>query len=162
MNGDNPGEERESLVGIARKWLPWCLGLIYALTAGWGVFVVRYEVIHQDHDGLEPTVVAAALKTAAVVPLIILCGMFIVPAMDFIGGVLMVTAKYLTNKFVKPLIEKHKAEGKEMGLAEGKEMGLAEADAEWEVWYADFRAAQERGEPFDEPPPSRRRNRAKE
>ena len=66
----------------------------------------------------------------------------------------MVTAKHLTNKFVKPLIEKHKAEG--------KEMGLAEADAEWEVWYADFRDAQERGEPFDEPPPSRRRNRTEE
>ena len=62
----------------------------------------------------------------------------------------MVTARYLTNRFVKPIIEKHKAEG--------KEMGLAEADAEWEIWYASFRAAQERGEPFDEPPPSRRRN----
>ena len=66
MNRDNPGEERESLVGIARKWLPWCLGLIYALTAVWGVFIVRYEVIHQDHDGLEPTIVAAVLKTGSI------------------------------------------------------------------------------------------------
>ena len=126
----------------------------------WGAFVTRYEVIYQNHDGLESAIVAVVLKMATVVPLIILCGMFIVPAMDFIGGVIMVTARYLGNKFVKPLIEKHKAEGKEIGLEEGKEIGLAEADAEWDVWYEGFRAAQEKGEPFDEPPPSsRRKNR---
>ena len=141
MNGDDSGEERESLVGIARKWLPWCLGLIYVITAGWSAFVVRHEIIYQDHDSLETVAVAAALKTAAVVPLIILCGMFIVPAIDFIGGVMMVTARYLTNKFVKPLIERHKAEGR------------AEANAEWRAWYNRMMDARAANQPFDEPPP---------
>ena len=58
----------------------------------------------------------------------------------------MVTARYLTQKFLEPLREKIKAEGK----AEG----AARKQREWEDWLRDGREARERGEPFDEPPPS--------
>ena len=43
---------------------------------------------------------------------------------------LMVTYDYLKNKYVRPLQEKQKAEGRAEGLAEGREQGLAEGRAE--------------------------------
>ncbi len=33
------------------------------------------------------------------------------------------------------------------------EAGRREADAKWRAWYNRLQAAQQRGEPFDEPPP---------
>ena len=62
----------------------------------------------------------------------------------------MVTARYLTEKFLEPLREKIRAEGIEEGISEG----AARKQREWEDWLRDGREARERGEPFDEPPPS--------
>ena len=50
------------------------------------------------------------------------------------------------------------AEGIARGIAQGIDQGQAESDAEWEDWFAQFMESQEKGIPFDEPPPSRRRN----
>ena len=78
---------------------------------------------------------------------------------------LMVTYDYLMNKYVRPLQERQRAEGREQGLAEGREQGLAEGFAEGrEQAVAEFRrlvgewnrrrlAAAARNEPFDEPHP---------
>ncbi len=61
----------------------------------------------------------------------------------------MVTARVLTNKFVKPIIDKHKAEGREEGLQQGRQAALAEV----RDWDRRRREAAARGEIFDEPPP---------
>ena len=86
---------------------------------------------------------------------------------------LMVTYDYLMNKYVRPLQERQRAEGRERGLAEGRAEGLAEGLAEGRVEglaegraeaEAEFRrlvgewnrrrlAAAARNEPFDEPHP---------
>ena len=66
----------------------------------------------------------------------------------------MVTARYLTEKFLEPLREKIRAEGIEEGKAQGIAEGEARKQREWEDWLRDGREARERGEPFDEPPPS--------
>ena len=82
---------------------------------------------------------------------------------------LMVTYDYLMNKYVRPLQEKQRAEGREQGLAEGlaegREQGLAEgkaagkaaAEAEFRrlagEWNQRRLAAAARNEPFDEPHP---------
>ena len=78
----------------------------------------------------------------------------------------MVTARYLTDKFLDPWREKIKAEvkaeveaevkaeGIEMGKAQGLEAGLAQKQREWEIWLREKEDATERGEPFDDPPPS--------
>ena len=86
---------------------------------------------------------------------------------------LMVTYDYLKNKYVRPLQEKQKAEGRAEGLAEGREQGLAEGRAEGQAEgraegraeaEAEFRRlvgewnrrrldAAARNEPFDEPLP---------
>ena len=68
----------------------------------------------------------------------------------------MVTARYLGHKFVTPLIEKHRAEGREQGQAEGREQGQAEGREErlrWTEWNRRRLEAEARGVPFDEPPP---------
>ena len=74
----------------------------------------------------------------------------------------MVTARYLTEKFVEPLRERIKAEARKEGIAEGREEGkaagiaegLAQKQREWEVWLRESEDARARGEPFDDPPPS--------
>ncbi len=57
----------------------------------------------------------------------------------------MVTARFLGNKFVRPLIERHEAKGRADGRAE--ERGL------WIEWNSRRIEAEAAGTPFDEPPP---------
>ena len=78
----------------------------------------------------------------------------------------MVTARYLTEKFLDPWRQKVKAEvkseveaevkaeGKALGIEIGKADGLAQKQREWETWLRGKEEADERGEPFDDPPPS--------
>ena len=57
----------------------------------------------------------------------------------------MVTYRYLSNKFLKPLQEKLRQEG----LEEGRN----ETHREWAAWNQRRLEAEQNGEPFDEPPP---------
>ncbi len=73
----------------------------------------------------------------------------------------MITAEYFRNKFVKPVIERHRAEGKVEGKAEGKTEGKAEGKTEmyrrWAEWNSRRLQAESKGVPFDEPPPANER-----
>ena len=60
----------------------------------------------------------------------------------------------MVNRFVIPVIEEHKARGREEGLAEGIEAGRYEVMAEWAAWNQRRLAAERTGQAFDEPPPS--------
>ena len=66
----------------------------------------------------------------------------------------MVTARYLTEKFLDPWREKRNAEAKAKGMAEGVAEGMAQKQREWESWLSEKEDAAERGEPFDKPTPS--------
>ena len=44
--------------------------------------------------------------------------------------------------------------GEERGIAIGEKRGFAAANARWEGWWQRRQEAEQRGEPFDEPPPS--------
>ena len=55
-------------------------------------------------------------------------------------------ADYFTKRWLNPLKERLRAEGR------------AERDAEWKAWNGRRLAAAEKGEPFDEPPPSANRH----
>ena len=59
----------------------------------------------------------------------------------------MVTAKYLTEKLIVPMRERLRDEGRK----EGRE----EMNREWVDWYRSKMEADEKGIPFDEPPPSK-------
>ena len=45
------------------------------------------------------------------------------------------------------------------GRAKIRAEGRAETHAAWADWYARWKACQDKGEPFDEPPPDSYRNR---
>ena len=62
----------------------------------------------------------------------------------------MVVADYFTKRWLNPLKEQLRQEGRAEGHAEGQ----AESNAKWEAWNARRIEAEEKGEPFDEPPPS--------
>ncbi len=65
----------------------------------------------------------------------------------------MVTARYLTDKFITPRRERMKAEAR----AEGREEGRAEVMDmvhKWSDWNSRRVKAEDEGIPFDEPPPS--------
>ena len=65
----------------------------------------------------------------------------------------MSLSQVVVNRFVIPVIEAHKAEGREQGRAEGRDQGRAEARAEWQEWNERRLAAEWEGREFSEPPP---------
>lgn len=133
---------------IALYWVQWFLAM-------YGV-VEFLSWLHPDYGRGE--VAEAAL---AHIPAVTALG---IPATFTLMEViqrLMVTYDYLMNKYVRPLQEKQRAEGRAQGLAEGREQGLAEGRAEAKAelrrlvgeWNQRRLAAAARNEPFDEPHP---------
>ncbi len=123
------------------------------------------EVKSGAHDGILATIVAIGSTSARAVPLFVPFSIAIALFGDVFWGAVMVTARYLTNKFVTPLIEKRRAEGRVEGRAEGRVEGRAEGRVEGRAegrtemleavrqWNERRLAAEAKGEPFDEPLP---------
>lgn len=137
---------RESPLSVARKWLPWCAALIFAMTAGWTALVAWAEVDGGKQQGVAAITIAVVSKAAPAAPLIVVYAIMIVSALDVAGGFAMVTARYLSNKFLEPLKEKRRAEGREEGREEERR--------KWTDWNRRRLEAETSGVPFDEPPPS--------
>ncbi len=131
---DAENQSRESPLSIARKWLPWCLALIFAMTAGWTALVVWSEVSGGNHEGVVDTAIAVVNIAAPAAPLIVLYAILTTSTLDMLGGLAVVTAKYLTDKFLDPWREKRRAEalakGRAKGLEEGRAEGLEEGRTE--------------------------------
>ena len=85
-------------------------------------------------------------------PLIPIYALLAITALDLIGGTL-VTARYLSDKLLKPLHEKIRSEGREQGRSEGREQGREEVQRLWADWNKRREEAVQKGEPFNEPPP---------
>ena len=73
------------------------------------------------------------------------------------GETAMTFYQAMVNRYVIPVIEKHKAEGRAEGLAQGleqgREQGSTEAHDEWTAWNRRRVDAQRHGRNFDEAPP---------
>ena len=63
---------------MAIGWLPWCVGLILVMTAGWTALVVWYEVSYGNHQSLLETAIAVGGKAGTAAPLIPLFAVLIV------------------------------------------------------------------------------------
>ena len=74
---------------------------------------------------------------------------------------MMAIAEIIHKKWVEPILadnyNRGRVEGRVEGMAEGRVEGVSDADQEWEAWLTRREIAVANGEPFDEPPPSRRR-----
>ena len=130
------------------------MGLIAVMTLGWTWIV--YDKISKtaEHHGLIQITSAVVSEAAPAAALIVLYAVTITYILDIVGGILMVTARYLTDKFVRPLIEQYRAEGRSEGLVEGRSEGEARKQREWETWNRNRIEAEENGLPFYDPPPS--------
>ena len=136
-----PADDRETIAAVSRKWLPFCTGLITILTFGWTWIIYNETVASGEHHGAFQVTIAVVKEASPAAALILLYSLSITYALDIVGGMIMVTARYLGNKFVRPLIEQYRREGRE------------EAYREWEDWNNRRMEAEEEGVPFDEPPP---------
>lgn len=133
--------ERESIWSIGRKWLPWYLGAVFALTVGWTAFTAWFEVNSGDHDSLPEIARAVVTGTSPAGPLIPIYALLVISSLDLTGGATVVTYRYLSDKFLKPLHEKLREEGRE------------EERRQWAAWNQRRLDAEGKGQPFDEPPP---------
>ena len=61
----------------------------------------------------------------------------------------MVTARYMSDRFLKPLHERLREEGRE------------EVQRQWDAWNQRHLEAEQNDQPFDEPPPESERNQHK-
>ena len=88
---------------------------------------------------------------------IAILSMLLTRPLNLTGELLMSLYQAMVNRFVIPVIEAHKAEGRIEGRVEGRiegrVEGRAESNAEWRAWNQRRIDAEARGRPFDEPPP---------
>ncbi|MDE0441718.1 MAG: hypothetical protein OXL38_06325 [Gammaproteobacteria bacterium] len=75
--------------------------------------------------------------------------MMLAPLANATGAVLMSLYQAMVNRLVIPVIEAHKAEGRE----EGRKQGRTEVMEEWRAWNRRRLAAEREGLEFDESPP---------
>ena len=139
---------------VVKRLAPLCLVVTLAYTFGWTAFIVRHEVRTGNHPDLESLAIATFERVGQVDTLILIYSVATTIALDFLGGTLMVTARYLGNKFVQPLIERHKAEGREESMTAGIATGEAAERRRWTEWNSRRVEAERAGLPFDEPPPA--------
>ena len=148
LPNDNQGE-RLSILTVARVWWPWCLGLIFVLTIVWTA-LVAWTVIEGANYRSAPEIIVAIISASAPGEfLIIIYSLMTVTALEYGGSIIVVTARYLTNKWVKPLQDKFREEGRQKGHEEGREEGRREG-IEWNRRRLE---AEAKGLPFDEPYP---------
>ena len=84
---------------------------------------------------------------------IAILSMMLTWVVTFVGGLMLTFYQRMVNRFVIPVIEAHKAEGREEGRMEGRTEGRTEVVEEWRTWNERRLAAEREGRKFDEPLP---------
>lgn len=115
---------------------------------------VWYEIYYVVNDSTSATVKAILIDAVAAAAL----GIYIVGTVDtYMVLSKLILEKYLNNRFVAGKEEGRKegeAEGRKEGRKEGRAEGRKQANEDWQAWYERMVEARERGEEFEEPPPS--------
>ena len=121
-----PERERESIWSVAKGWLPWYLLLVFLLTFIWAVFVAWVESTYGSYPARALLVKASVIKFSGGILGIAISSLAVITAADTGGGALVVTYRYLNNKFVEPLRRQLRQEGLEQGIEQGREEGREE------------------------------------
>ena len=125
--------------------MPWCLALIFILTIGWTAFVAWTEATQGNYASVSLLVIAVVDKSEPALPLILLLSIGMVSVADSLEGVIVVTKRYLDNKFVEPVRRQLRKEG--------EVVGEERANRRWKAWNQRRLEAEENGVPFNELPP---------
>ncbi len=147
---------------LAKYWNSIVWVLIVFLIIWTSVFVAAYDFAEVANDsantGSEPfkkgyyvVVALAFIKDYAsytIGPVMILT-VIMALAMDGKENLKVTLTRWLREKVEEEQRARDRAEGRADGLVEGR----AEANQKWAHWYRRLKEAQEKNEPFDEPPP---------
>ena len=153
-------EHRESVWSVSRRdagtffrllGLLWLLGLAYVVhrtpypppqppSPAWAPASTGWEVAGDF-------IVAVLAEFGPIGIGIVIIAMLLTRPLNVAGVLLMSLYQFMVNRYINPVIERHRAEGRAEGIAEGQ----AQRDAQWDEWlrrHPDIAAG------FDEPPPS--------
>ena len=123
-------DKRESIWSVAKGWLPGYLFLVFLLTLIWTAFVVWVENTYGSYAARWLLLKASVIESSAGILGIALGSLAAVTIADTGGGAIVVTYRYLNNKFVEPLRRQLRQEGQAAGREEGLEQGIEEGREE--------------------------------
>ena len=122
--------------------------LFFASTLG---VVVWYEIGHETADDGWDTAIAIGIGMSYCVVISSAWAYVLVEVVEML-------AEQFKKKRFDAGVEVGEVRGEIRGIEKGRAVERLERDALWEAWLERQQAAQSRGEPFDEPPPSRNGN----
>ena len=96
---------------------------------------------------------AAMAEFSGVVVGIAVVALLLTRPVNLLGGMLMTMYQAMMNRFVIPVIEGHRAEGRAEGFSRGLQEGRAAERSAWLAWNARRTEAIRSGADFTEPPP---------
>lgn len=155
-------EEREDLLSILREHRPYYFWVLVAQMIISGAAIAWWEVVYGGHASAIGAAIAVALKMSALIPLWALTTVIIVDSGRRImvllpDGRAKIRAEARAEGEAEGRaegIEEGMAEGIVIGEARGEARGKAQTHSDWAVWYARWKECNDKGEPFDEPPPA--------
>ena len=135
---------------IPEDLITWHLGLFVVLaTIGAALKVAEQLPLHQRDDvvGFTSAMIDGSVSVillSATVSTVIL------------EGTMIFAERYLKHRF-----ERGREEGREEGVEQGVEQGIELERQRWVEWFARKQAAEDAGEPFDEPMPGQTTDNSK-
>ena len=162
MMDDNPTGRVSIWSVLAKYWNSIVWVLIVFLIIWTSAFVAAYDFAEVANDsadtgsgpfkrGYYVAIVLAFVKDYAsytIGPVMVLT-VIMALAMDGKENLKVTLTRWLREKVEEEQMIRARAEGRSEGRAEG----LSEANRKWADWYRKLKEAQEKNEPFDEPPP---------
>ena len=145
-------EPQLSILSVSKRWWHVCVILLCVQTLVWMAFIWYGE--RDTAADWRELIEAVIYGTSNAIPLFIVLSLTMALSAEFAGGLAVVLAEYLKHKLQK----RFEKRGEERGIATGRE----QANATWEAWYKRMKDAQQKGEPFDEPPPSMENGNSRE
>ena len=138
---NSPDRIRESIWSVPHGWrTTYFLTFSVSNLTATSAIVIDEIVSRGDADPI--TVFSAVAERVAVSGVALAITIFsVLEVLSFA----MIAADYFRRKYLEPLKEGQREEGR------------AEANAEWHAWYARLLKAKSAGVPFDEPTPTERR-----
>ena len=144
------GAERESIWSVSRPLIRLYL-LLFTIQSGWLFWeIFRKTTAEHPSSGWESAALATLSGVSSHGLGVAMSSLIVVEGVS----TLMVMYNLGMNLIVRPIIKWHERRGEARGEERGIAIGEARNDAEWRAWYQRSVDAAERGEPFDEPPPS--------
>ena len=156
------GAGRESIWSVSERWKAVFFSLFSVSTFTTTCVIIAYEIANRGDAALMDvyaTITQRVFVSGGAL------GLTIYSATET-WETMMVLANYLRQNLLEPLKERQREEGRvqgrvqgvEEGVIKGREEGREESDAKWLAWNERREKAASNGEPFDEPPPVRRRD----